>query len=238
MGKSWTDEEVSTLRANPEMSVSDLQVLLPDRSRNAISNTKLSLGIKYKRNPKAYIVCEICGIQKEVQYSRKDTQRFCSKDCFGKSQVGESHHAWNGGPNTDKVCEECGTTFTSWENDKRRLCSKECARLQMTGSGNPSWKGGVVKGTREGRDYFKWRHNVYERDQYTCQCCQEVGGSLNAHHIASYARYPELRTTLDNGITLCESCHKEFHKLYGTLKFTPDDTFEYLKNKENSFEDD
>lgn len=61
-------------------------------------------------------------------------------------------------------------------------------------------------------EYYKWRSDVFERDDYTCQCCGERGGTINAHHIESYAREKELRVDLDNGVTLCESCHKEYHR--------------------------
>ena len=59
--------------------------------------------------------------------------------------------------------------------------------------------------------YYDWRKQVFERDEYTCQCCGQEGGKLNAHHIEAYSRNKELRTELSNGITLCEDCHKEYH---------------------------
>jgi len=57
-------------------------------------------------------------------------------------------------------------------------------------------------------EYRQWRKAVYERDEYTCKGCGQVGGYLTAHHIKSWAKYPELRFNVDNGITLCEECHK------------------------------
>lgn len=60
-------------------------------------------------------------------------------------------------------------------------------------------------------EYKEWRKAVYERDDYTCQKCGKKGGNLNAHHIKAYAEYPDLRIELDNGITLCEECHKKEH---------------------------
>lgn len=69
--------------------------------------------------------------------------------------------------------------------------------------------------SRECKEYSKWRKAVYERDNYTCQECGKRGGELNAHHIKPYAKYPKLIYDVDNGITLCEKCHKEYHKTHG-----------------------
>lgn len=65
---------------------------------------------------------------------------------------------------------------------------------------------------RKTAEYKEWRKAVFIRDGFTCQLCGKVGGTLNAHHIKPYARYPELRFVVDNGITLCQSCHKELHR--------------------------
>lgn len=65
---------------------------------------------------------------------------------------------------------------------------------------------------RNSPEYVKWRRNVFERDNYTCQVCGQKGGNLNAHHIKSFSKHKELRTKLSNGITLCEECHKEIHR--------------------------
>ena len=58
---------------------------------------------------------------------------------------------------------------------------------------------------------------MFDRDNYTCKCCNAYGGQINAHHINNYATNEELRFDTDNGITLCKSCHKLFHSKYGYL---------------------
>ena len=71
-------------------------------------------------------------------------------------------------------------------------------------------------GLCENNERNKWRNKVYKRDNYTCKICGDnTGGNLNAHHINSRNLYPEQRFSVDNGITLCETCHKKFHKKYG-----------------------
>lgn len=56
--------------------------------------------------------------------------------------------------------------------------------------------------------YMTWRSAVFQRDNWTCQTCQIRGVYLEAHHIKSWAKYPELRYVLENGQTLCKECHK------------------------------
>lgn len=60
-----------------------------------------------------------------------------------------------------------------------------------------------------------WRKSVYEKDDFACQKCGKKGGKLNAHHKNGYNLDKENRLNVDNGITLCEPCHIEFHKTYG-----------------------
>ncbi len=64
-------------------------------------------------------------------------------------------------------------------------------------------------------EYKRWRNAVFERDSYTCQSCGESGVHLNAHHKKSWKSYPAYRFDVSNGVTLCERCHKEYHKKYG-----------------------
>lgn len=79
------------------------------------------------------------------------------------------------------------------------------------GKETPPWER-KYKNERLSPDYINWRILVFERDNYTCQVCKQVGGNLNAHHIKSFAKYKNLRTDVNNGITLCEKCHKAVHK--------------------------
>lgn len=85
----------------------------------------------------------------------------------------------------------------------------------MCGENHPNWKGGVSREYKTGyhsAEYKQWRKSVFERDKYTCQNCKEVGRPLNAHHIKRFNQYPELRLEINNGVTLCEECHKSIHR--------------------------
>lgn len=78
-----------------------------------------------------------------------------------------------------------------------------------------NYKGGITpenKTIRNSKKMAYWRSDVFERDKFTCQKCFQIGGELNAHHIKYFSEYPELRFDVNNGITLCKSCHIEIHK--------------------------
>lgn len=82
---------------------------------------------------------------------------------------------------------------------------------QISGEKHPNWRGGVTslnEKIRKSLEYKLWRTAVFERDNYTCIWCKEIGGNLNADHIKPFAYYPELRFAIDNGRTLCVPCHK------------------------------
>ena len=89
--------------------------------------------------------------------------------------------------------------------------TRERNRIAHLGEKNHKWKGG--KGNERHRvqflsGYRAWRKAVFERDDYTCHFCKVRGGTLNAHHILPFSTHPKQRLNIDNGITLCEPCHR------------------------------
>jgi hypothetical protein len=84
-----------------------------------------------------------------------------------------------------------------------------------------NYKGGITPINHQIRcslEYRLWRESVFERDNWTCVWCGERGGRLNADHIKPFAYFPELRFAIDNGRTLCESCHKKTDSYLKNLK--------------------
>ena len=63
---------------------------------------------------------------------------------------------------------------------------------------------------RNSYKYRLWRKSVINRDR-VCVICKSKN-KLNAHHIKEFSKFPLLRFEVDNGITLCEPCHKKVHK--------------------------
>lgn len=106
------------------------------------------------------------------------------------------------------------------------------------GSNNASWKGGIKDIYNRFRDlskYYEWRKEVLNRDNNKCTSCSETN-KLHVHHIKtlksliweyslevnkllSELTYEDLISdffyTISNGLTLCEICHKKWHKENG-----------------------
>lgn len=58
----------------------------------------------------------------------------------------------------------------------------------------------------------KWSIAVKERDGHRCKFCGTNSEILHAHHIKQRSRFPDLALDIDNGITLCKTCHAKEHK--------------------------
>jgi len=158
----------------------------------------------------------------------------------------KGHISWNKGTK--------GIVRGFWKNKKRPKASeitKEKMKLARAkqiitkehrdkisqsrlGKKNPNWKGGLSRSAnkiiRQSREYIFWRKVCFERDNFTCQKTKVSGGKLVVHHINNFADFPELRFEIDNGITLSEKSHKEFHKKYGSRNNTREQLLEFLTN--------
>lgn len=124
------------------------------------------------------------------------------------------------------------------EAHKGNKCSEEI-RVKLSkalkGKNGSNWQGGKTEESkiiRQSVEYRLWRESVFARDNWTCQKCGDNrGGNLNAHHIKNFAQFIELRTSIENGITLCEDCHIKFHKKYGHKNNTKEQLEKFLRIK-------
>jgi len=142
--------------------------------------------------------CQSCGIEFR-RHSNSPDAKFCSNKCHGVGNRRENHPTFG-----KKITGE-------WlENLSRSHIG--CQAKEK----HPRWKGGITpinKQIRESREYEEWRKSVFERDNYICCICGQVGGYLHADHIKRFTDYPELRFDINNGQTLCIECHKEKTRL-------------------------
>lgn len=86
----------------------------------------------------------------------------------------------------------------------------------LQGEKNWNWKGGISKEydrIRHSLQYYIWQQEVWKKDNWTCRLCGNKRNII-AHHIQLFSKFPELRFSIDNGLTVCRSCHNKIHKIH------------------------
>lgn len=88
------------------------------------------------------------------------------------------------------------------EEVKKKLSQKRKERIQEYGQRTDQ----KMRFTSE---MVRWRMSVLVRDNFKCQICGSRPSThlLVADHIKPYCRFPDLILSLENGRTLCRSCH-------------------------------
>jgi len=153
-----------------------------------------------------------------------ETRERISKSNKGKKRTKE----------TRKKLSEAHKGIRPWARGKHWKMSEEGRKKNSEahkGKKSYLWRGGITPinaKIRNGIEFRLWREAVFARDNWTCQKCKERGLYLHSHHILNFATYLELRFAIDNGITLCKKCHREFHKIYGKKKNTKEQMATYL----------
>lgn len=171
---------------------------------------------------KVYL-CYRCG----CDTGNKREKSLCRK-CYLETNRGPNHHMWKGAG----ICPKCGGKKTA--ELSRKVC-RDCWKKEPN-TGKNHWNFGrhwsdevkmkISKGNtgkRMGSENHKfnpekktrrtyrfphrlWRTKVLDRDGKTCRVCFSKQ-SLNVNHINPYRNDPE-NLEIENGITLCESCHQ------------------------------
>lgn len=81
------------------------------------------------------------------------------------------------------------------------------------------WKNGASTQNeilRKRQAFKHWRKAVFERDNYTCRDCGDRSRAghrirIHPHHIKLLSEHPELAYDINNGLTLCYTCHQKRH---------------------------
>ena len=135
------------------------------------------------------------------------------------------HHSWTGRKHTEATKAKMrAARLKNQPMHRAEVVAKSKKTKLISGSArganNPNWQGGITRHQvriRNSKAYSAWRTTVFVRDEYTCQQCGARCGcgvdvKLNAHHIKSFSKHPELRLDITNGVTLCKPCHDAIPK--------------------------
>lgn len=90
--------------------------------------------------------------------------------------------------------------------------TKKKQSLAQQGSGGSNWQGGktlIHYTIRQSLEYRSWRLAVFRRDNFTCVWCGKRDKTVQVDHIKPFSLYPELRFNIENGRTLCFTCHQK-----------------------------
>jgi len=148
--------------------------------------------------------------------------------------------SWYGRKHTDKEKKKMSKAQLNKPRPQTTGALNGMFNVKRMGEKNINWRGGITPlyiMLRNGQLSAKWRTEVFQRDNYTCQDCRDdSGGNLEAHHIEEFTiifhrflqEYDQFspiedKETLlrlatkyepfwkiDNGRTLCKDCHKKY----------------------------
>lgn len=141
---------------------------------------------------------------------------------------------------------DCGQYKEVDHSELKKLTTRSCGCLakelaslrrknNQFGSKNASYNPLLTSKDRIDRriskNHREWSLKVKQKHNFTCVFCyDDTGHNLVSHHMYGYADYPKLRFDIDNGVCLCENCHKDFHKTCGNKHNTKEQFLEWLSD--------
>ncbi len=166
-------------------------------------------GIKPYNSTSIYNICGFCKKSFKIPLSKIKLNwgKFCSKECYTKSSQASF------------ICEICGIqkniplSHSKWRKSCSLKCNKERYRLISLASFKRITELRKIRGLGL---YNQWKKQIFIRDKFICVLCKyksvgKINGraDIQADHIKSFTLYPDLRFDINNGRTLCLSCHKK-----------------------------
>lgn len=159
------------------------------------------IGTKHR---KSLFLCR-CDCCNEIIVFGSDLKSGNTKSCgclqrerVSEATSGENHYFY-------------GKHHTEETKRKNSEWHKKWQKGVFAGKNNPNYIDGRTpknKRIRGSSEMEEWRHQIFERDDYTCQICSRKG-KIAAHHIWPFSMYNFIRFELWNGITLCKNpCHQ------------------------------
>lgn len=166
----------------------------------------------FKVSPSTFHRRIYCSFECYWEHKNKNPKKY---NLFQKGHKGYKTFPWLGKKLSKTHKQNIGNSLKQSKKFKQSM--KEYGKKHSK-ENHWNWKGGITEELRLLRqtdEYKMWRNQVYARDNWTCQKCGNKLKNLTAHHKKSFKDNPELRYNLDNGVTLCRSCHKKLHEEIG-----------------------
>jgi transcription elongation factor Elf1 len=175
--------------------------------------------------------CIDCGVEKKTRKQRGSARcrpcgiRLAYRDPELRARVAEhSRKMWEDPERREKVSTAMKAALENPELRERRSRAQSIAKskpesrakqsLAMGGDGDLERIDRAKRRRQEysSRSIGRWAESVRKRDGHRCRRCGTNREMLHAHHIKPRAMYPELTLDLENGVTLCKSCHVDEHR--------------------------
>ena len=185
------------------------------QSNNLIGEKAYNFKNRIRKN-----VCQVC---KNEFKSYNDNRKYCSKKCMSIGMIRqEKRHCFN----CKKIFKRARSSFI-WHQKRghtKLFCSIKCRTEHFKGLNCTHWIKDRSKLKNRKKSFRAsiamkaWRISIFERDNFTCKICGDKSCkgnkvTINAHHIIPIKQDESLALDIDNGITLCEQCHKKtYHK--------------------------
>lgn len=179
----------------------------------------------YVRTPEIRERCRLAQVGKIIS---DETRKKISASAIARGarppiNRGADAHNWKGGK---PKCVDCGKTLSMYGYTRCGSCARKgdlnpYKQKVMKENGAIGIYDKIKSAIRNSYQYRQWRSDVFTRDGFACQNCGKHGYRLEAHHILSVTaviRQDNISTISDafanarlfdinNGVTLCESCH-------------------------------
>lgn len=158
--------------------------------------------------------CSKSTVSRNLDESRSILESLEGRDIGWADRISESLQGHDVSEKTKEILSDVHSDKEPWNKGKTKQSNPDEITYGVSGKDHHAWKGGISsehKKIRESKEYANWRESVFERDGYTCQKCEQTGGTLNAHHIKPFAEFENERFNTDNGVTLCRECHMNLH---------------------------
>jgi HNH endonuclease len=167
---------------------------------------------RIKNRSGVYKKCNTCAREFYVRKS-KIHRRFCSKKC----SIGNINYHTSDETKRKLSIINIERGHRPPSQKGKKFTKEHKSKLGLKGFKNPRWKGGITpenERIRNSAEYKSWRNEVFKRDNFQCVICGSGNKSgsrtpIHADHIKPFAYFPDLRLDINNGRTLCHSCHKK-----------------------------